>query len=66
MTGTPWAWAMSEMALRSATLPAGLPMDSQNTALVLASMFAAMASMSFGATRRTSMPSRGRVCANRL
>jgi len=39
ITGTPWLCAMSEIAFRSATLPAGLPMDSQNTARVLASIF---------------------------
>ena len=56
----------SAMAPISATLPAGLPMDSQKTALVRPSMRAAMPAMSLGAAKRTSMPNCGKVWAKRL
>ena len=46
ISGTPWAWATAAKAPKSTTFAAGLPMDSQNTALVLPSIKWPMASMS--------------------
>ncbi|MNZ30858.1 hypothetical protein D3C78_481440 [compost metagenome] len=66
ISGTPWRCAASASACRSTMLPAGLPIDSQNTALVLASISASSAATSSWAAKRTSMPWRGRVWANRL
>jgi len=66
MSGTPWASAISAQRATSTTLPAGLPIDSQNSARVLPSMSSGMRSKSSAATKRVSMPWRGKVCANRL
>ncbi|MNN50430.1 hypothetical protein D3C81_1650160 [compost metagenome] len=66
ISGRPWAWAASARAAKSTTLPSGLPMDSQKTALVRSSVLTATASMSSASMKRTSMPYWGRVWANRL
>ena len=66
MSGTPWACAISATAAMSITLPAGLPTDSQNTALVRSSISFAMPSTSPGAAKRVSMPICGMVWASRL
>ncbi|MNP54208.1 hypothetical protein D3C76_1487450 [compost metagenome] len=66
ISGTPWRCAASARACRSTMLPAGLPMDSQNTALVRSSISASSAGMSSWAAKRVWMPKRGRVCASRL
>src|SRR5690606_41305570 len=50
----------------STTLPAGLPMVSQNTALVLSSIKASSAAMSSCGANFTVMPWRGQVWAKRL
>ena len=64
MVAMPWLCAMSATAAKSMMLPAGLPMLSQNTALVLASTsFSKSAGLSPSA-KRTSMPCFGSMCAN--
>ena len=64
ISGTPCAWAMSASASRSTMLPAGLPMDSQNTAVVLSSISFAIASALSSSAKRTSIPWRGSMCLN--
>ena len=66
MTATPCLCAIVVIASRSGMLPAGLPIVSQYTATVFASIsFSSSAALSFFA-KRTSMPWRGSVCAKRL
>jgi len=55
---------MAANASISTILPAGLPMDSQNTALVLSSISPSMASTVSFQAKRQSMPSWGSMCLN--
>ncbi|MNV67039.1 hypothetical protein D3C71_1598220 [compost metagenome] len=66
ISGTPWSCATLASAAMSVTLPSGLPMDSQNTALVRASISAAKLAGLLASANRTSMPCCGKVWANRL
>ena len=64
MVAIPRERAMSAMAARSTMLPAGLPMLSQNTALVRSSISAARSSAPSPSAKRTSIPREGSVWAN--
>ena len=66
ITGTPWLCAMSEMASMSAMLPAGLPIVSANTAMVLLSMSRSRLAGLSSSANRTSMPCFGSMWANRV
>lgn len=66
ISGTPWRCAISAMAAMSVTLPAGLPSDSTNTALVFSSNSFSKLLGSRWSAKRVVMPNCGSVCANRL